>query len=132
MALTPADLDRIEELAKAAAPGKATAVSHHPGALLFAALDRATVLSLVDLARQAPRWIPVEERLPDIDGEPVLVWLNNAPALARRTHCEWLVGREPFPFNAVTHWMGLPETPEPIALAGEPAPREPVFGRKRR
>ena len=143
MTLTPADLDRIEELAKAATPGprhitasgegefyvdteypedrgtgrmghvigSATA---HEDAVLWATLAPATVLSLVAAARSVPRWIPVGERLPDVDGEPVLITEpNGAVSIARRTQAEWLAGRMPIPREAVTHWMPLPSPPEP-------------------
>ena len=68
-----------------------------------------------------PRWIPVEERLPD-EVEPVIVWLPDIPHnpcgmdigsyMMASYGVDWMVsdGRSAFP----SHWMPLPEPP-PLA-----------------
>ena len=74
------------------------------------------------LRGQLPRWIPVEERLPNLD-ELVLViasgkpqeniTLDNAVELAELYSDGWCLEIWPeWTKAAVTHWMPLPEPPE--------------------
>lgn len=63
--------------------------------------------------RDALKWIPVSERLPD-DGIPstsYLCWWNGC-----RQVCKYSRTRKCFTFNGrvmdVTHWMPLPEPPK--------------------
>ena len=85
------------------------------------------------LLRNPPRWIPVEERLPE-DGVRVLVWCEIAgPCVAYRgietfaledgeqPTVQWLMFSEPAPvdfhrsdlWDRVVAWMPLPEPPAP-------------------
>lgn len=67
------------------------------------------------LEAQSPRWISVEERLPE-DCEDVLVRIARGDA--SRIVCAWLLNGEWRYLNVrcdgdrVTHWMPLPEPPE--------------------
>jgi len=59
-----------------------------------------------------PRWIPVEERLPE-EGERVLAWDNGFKESEMATyyaHDGW--GGEVIASLNVTHWMPLPSPPE--------------------
>lgn len=143
--LTPEDLDRLEELARAATPGKRTATTcdhdpdacaelrfedgpdllktdggmyppEMPDARFIAACDVETALSLVAQARRAPRWIPVEERLPR-EFERVLVWPTGKRARVRIAHWErfmddddreWVLDRGGPMGPAPVCWMPLP------------------------
>jgi hypothetical protein len=83
--------------------------------------DECHRISLTDaqlaLLRNPPRWIPVEERLPE-DGGRFLVVVNSdgdpyADA-ANWWHGDWWTGESPAQKHAcpITHWMPLPEPPE--------------------
>ena len=76
------------------------------------------------LADQIPRWVSVEERLPE-DNVNVLVYAigNNEDDVIAMTsythnmHCYGIEGwRSPWQYffaeHKITHWMPLPETPE--------------------
>ena len=66
------------------------------------------------LEAQVPRWIPVEERLPDYDSTVLMfeqVGLFTAIAMGRLTRDEGFVTQDGFPAD-VTHWMPLPEPPK--------------------
>lgn len=152
MTLTPSDLSRLEELARAATPGKRVLHEHFADDLLcvdkgptdcqslgrlevgdddgefIAACDRETILSLVAMARRAPRWIPVEERMPEdgtnilaYDAEKKITWALRAyPSVP----CPgWIPG--------TSHWMAIPEPPEttPAPILGRAEPAPPVEGR---
>lgn len=70
-----------------------------------------------ELETKAPRWIPVTERLPEIE-QRVLVLDRHGNAMVRTLRC--LTGeKEPsfrpdglVPRKHITHWMPLPEPPE--------------------
>lgn len=80
----------------------------------------------VELVRklQSSRWIPVTERLPESFGDDVLVtdgedyavgfWREDAKAWDSADF-GWLENRSepPFGIHTVTHWMPMPEPPEP-------------------
>lgn len=69
---------------------------------------------IAELEAKAPRWIPVEERLPEIE-QRVLVLDRHGNAMVRTLRC--LTGeKEPsfrpdglVPRKHITHWMPLPE-----------------------
>ena len=70
--------------------------------------------------QHSPRWIPVEERLPE-EGEPVLVairfrhWTDEMPTLIVSSwyeHEDFCGDENDIPYQGVTHWMPLPEPPE--------------------
>lgn len=69
--------------------------------------------------REAQRWIPVGERLPE-DGECVLVLDESNGAITTGLHCEqvpqWELAEGLFfhgdKYAWITHWMPLPEPPE--------------------
>ena len=77
-------------------------------------------LALIErLEAQVPRWISVEERLPEEDGEYLVLkvhnyrkddgWMAQEVALFLRARDpEWVIGN----LCEVTHWMQLPEEPE--------------------
>lgn len=63
-----------------------------------------------------PRWISVEERLPDVDVDVVLIIPRiDGPCIRvgwlRETGRWWAAGQGLVPYE-VTHWMPLPEPPE--------------------
>ena len=66
-------------------------------------------------AKYKPRWIPVEERLPD-EGKNVLIFVK---CMNNWWHIEvdWRIGGCWFnnaetDWNKITHWMEMPEPPE--------------------
>lgn len=80
------------------------------------------------LRAQLPRWIPVEERLPSGDNQVLVVvsgkpkeniTLAGAVELATLYSDGWCLETWPEWTGAeVTHWMPIPETPEPPEEAG--------------
>ena len=76
------------------------------------------------LRAQLPRWIPVEERLPELQSwgaSTVVLGLiknENAPALNKLhdltlcVYCDNGIWSMPGRYVAITHWMPLPEPPE--------------------
>ena len=68
------------------------------------------------LEAQVPRWIPVEERLPE-HGKNVLVHVANRVGMWH-TEIDWLKDNGKWENNAdcewhhITHWMTLPEPPK--------------------
>ena len=70
------------------------------------AVSDACVLAVAALREQEERrWIPVEERLPDI-GIEVLVYSEDDGV------CVDYYGGDSFGYYDVTHWMPLPEPPK--------------------
>jgi hypothetical protein len=78
--------------------------------------------SEVTRLREERRWIPVGERLPDLDVE-VLVWQQGYTAIGWREHRPWYtvpktiwtLGDEldkGYPPEKITHWMPLPAPPK--------------------
>lgn len=80
------------------------------------------------LRAQVPRWIPVAERLPSGDNQVLVVvsgkpkeniTLAGAVELATLYSDGWCLETWPEWTGAeVTHWMPIPETPEPPEEAG--------------
>ena len=76
------------------------------------------------LRGQLPRWIPVEERLPELQNwgasEVVLglIKSENAPSLNKLhnltlcVYCDNGIWSMPGRYVAITHWMPLPQPPE--------------------
>lgn len=76
------------------------------------------------LRGQLPRWIPVEERLPELQiwgASTVVLGLiksENAPSLNKLhnltlcVYCDNGIWSMPGRYVAITHWMPLPEPPE--------------------
>lgn len=76
------------------------------------------------LRAQLPRWIPVEERLPELQGWGAstvvlgLIKSENAPSLNKLhdltlcVYCDNGIWSMPGRYVAITHWMPLPEPPE--------------------
>lgn len=66
--------------------------------------------SALDALREQPRWISVEERLPEDDVE---VLTRRATGMSVETHCGFGWDYDEYNGNwRVTHWMPLPEGPE--------------------
>lgn len=78
------------------------------------------------LRGQLPRWIPVEERLPEVQSwgaSTVVLGLiknENAPSLNKLhdltlcVYCDNGIWSMPGRYVAITHWMPLPEPPEEV------------------
>ena len=76
------------------------------------------------LAAQVPRWIPVGERLPEVESWGVstvvlgLIKSENSPSLSKLhdltlcAYCDNGIWTMPGRYAAITHWMPLPEPPE--------------------
>lgn len=76
------------------------------------------------LRGQVPRWIPVEERLPELQNWGAstvvlgLIKSENAPSLNKLhnltlcVYCDNGIWSMPGRYVAITHWMPLPEPPE--------------------
>lgn len=93
---------------------------------LAEAADRieAQAKEIEKLRGQVPRWIPVEERLPELQSwgasEVVLglIKSENAPSLNKLhnltlcVYCDNGIWSMPGRYVAITHWMPLPEPPE--------------------
>lgn len=93
---------------------------------LAEAADRieAQAKELEKLRGQLPRWIPVEERLPELQSwgasEVVLglIKSENAPSLNKLhnltlcVYCDNGIWSMPGRYVAITHWMPLPEPPK--------------------
>ena len=58
--------------------------------------------------REAQRWIPVSERLPE-DGIEVLVYESEDSSIY--SACKWYDEWNGFPGERITHWMPLPAPP---------------------
>lgn len=100
---------------------------------LFAAADRlenqnahiaALQKEIEKLRGQPPRWIPVEERLPELQNWGAstvvlgLIKSENEPSLNKLhdltlcVYCDNGIWSMPGRYVAITHWMPLPEPPE--------------------
>lgn len=89
-----------------------------PGAVSFDTYAKSHALEYIEqLEVQLPKWISVEERLPDIDAE-VLIYTNEGLYNAAQYSGEerfWTLERNPdcwVTALGVTHWMLLPEAPK--------------------
>ena len=75
--------------------------------------ERRQYAEIQELEERMPRWIPVEERLPE-QHHHVIGW---QPGFARAAEVwigssgQWL-GGDFEPAGDITHWMSLPEPPE--------------------
>ena len=71
----------------------------------------ATALAVaISALREQPRWISVDERLPE-DGVDVLT--RRAVGMSVEAHCGWGWTEDGYHTKwRVTHWMPLPEPPE--------------------
>ena len=64
----------------------------------------------ISALREQPRWISVDERLPE-DGVDVLT--RRAVGMSVEAHCGWGWTEDGYHTKwRVTHWMPLPEAPE--------------------
>lgn len=93
---------------------------------LAEAADRieAQAKEIEKLRGQVPRWIPVEERLPEVQswGASTVVLgliksenassLNKLHNLTLCVYCDNGIWSMPGRYVAITHWMPLPELPE--------------------
>ena len=78
--------------------------------------SRDAMAYIQQLEAQVPRWISVEERLPDVDVDVVLIIPRiDGPCIRvgwlRKTGRWWAAGQGIVPYE-VTHWMPMPEPPE--------------------
>lgn len=93
---------------------------------LTEAADRieAQAKEIENLRAQLPRWIPVEDRLPELQSWGAstvvlgLIKSENAPSLNELydltlcVYCDNGIWSMPGRYVAITHWMPLPEPPE--------------------
>lgn len=64
----------------------------------------------------ASEWIPVSERLPEDDQEVIVAWpggVNTGLYSQRAPHWHYYYAESEVEFPGVTHWMPLPDPPEP-------------------
>ena len=72
----------------------------------------------IDAIQDRPQWIPVDERLPEVDEHVLACWVPRKDGMACaviRTlngKCVWTPGDQWTQCDAPTHWMPLPEPPE--------------------
>ena len=75
------------------------------------------IIYIKQLEAAQPKWISVEERLPE-EFHPVLVYMPNEAPLPtvhegyRRRNGRWWAAWYARELEGVTHWMPLPEPPE--------------------
>ncbi len=83
----------------------------HPDALAMEALDAENkqLRAEVERLKEARRWIPVEERLPETRDPVLTLWVSGMQSVKQydEQHC-WNTGAQ------VTHWMPLPEPPKEV------------------
>lgn len=79
---------------------------HHPQTAAAIQDDLAAII-----ARHAPRWIPVSERMPEL-GQWVLLWSKKPPTFPEDTQVA-LMRFKPWLANYITHWQPIPAAPEP-------------------
>ena len=65
-----------------------------------------------DYKAMVPRWISVEERLPEINEEVLVVAVNDFDADEKWVSINWLDKDNQWPYAIVTHWMPLPAPPK--------------------
>lgn len=87
----------------------------HPDALAMEALDAENkqLRAEVERLREARRWIPVLDRVPEL-GVDVLVLQRNGQCEVAWRHIvdgEWMSESV---FCEITHWMPLPEPPKEV------------------
>lgn len=112
---TPAELDRLEALAEGALePSKRESAIYR--ARWQETIEPETVLALVEMARAAPRWIPVGERLPEPRVTVLAVPLLGGVILGYYDdeRSQWNDAENELRLAgfSVTHWMPLPEPPK--------------------
>ena len=66
------------------------------------------------LKAQVPRWIPVEERLPMPDENPVLVYDYSSVGMAWYSSTMGWMYRTGLGCLDITHWMPLPKAPKEV------------------
>ena len=66
------------------------------------------------LKAQVPRWIPVEERLPMPDENPVLVYDYSGVGMAWYSSTMGWMYRTGLGCLDITHWMPLPKAPKEV------------------
>ncbi len=120
--------DYYSEQSRAASSGRAGADRMAAGLGICVDEDRGDLDEVLRLRaeiarlREERRWIPVGERLPDLDVE-VLVWQQGYTAIGWREHRPWYtvpktiwtLGDEldkGYPPEKITHWMPLPAPPK--------------------
>ena len=65
-----------------------------------------------ETVKMLPIWIPVTERLPEIDEEVLVVAVNDFDADEKWVSISWLDKDNQWPYAIVTHWMPLPKPPK--------------------
>ena len=80
------------------------------------AIEKDALALIHQLEAKVPRWISVEERLPDVNADVVLIIpRNDGPCIRvgwlRESGRWWAAGQGLVPYE-VTHWMPLPEPPK--------------------
>jgi hypothetical protein len=83
----------------------------HPDALAMDALyaENKQLRAEVERLREAQRWIPVEERLPEANTAVLTRWRGETFSVDWRFPSgEWTTG------SFVTHWMPLPPPPKEV------------------
>ena len=66
------------------------------------------------LKAQVPRWIPVEERLPKPEENPVLVYDYSGVGVSWHSKAMGWLYKTGLPCVEVTHWMLLPKAPKEV------------------
>ena len=70
-------------------------------------------LALIErLEAQQPKWISVEERLPECYKAVLMLFPDNWVAVAIRANTNVYYDGKSEPLDSVTHWMPLPEPPK--------------------
>ena len=71
---------------------------------------------MIDMAQRMPRWISVEERLPEVNEDVVLIMpVDDGHCIRigwRTKGGNWWAAGQGIPPITVTHWMPLPEPPK--------------------
>lgn len=79
----------------------------------YKGLESDALAYIQQLESQVPRWIPVEERMPEHGRYLVAVKLTNRNTIKTATYNEhgWWIDLPAFD-SEITHWMPLPEAPK--------------------